>query len=211
MIKGPVEKWTMILGKQFFDENGEYCKHEIAKRLGVSKENVKIQQPKHDYTVFCPQDPDITDEKFGHIIEIYGFPVELKTHDLVNAFSAYKLKDFDIKWVDDTHALGVFASPLVASDVLTIHNPLLKVRPLSEATRESKHKAYRLSEFLQPPKPRPATSAALARRLVSGALGLKVQVSREQQKLEKAKLQEAKEKKRKAAKQRVDIWEGKVD
>ncbi|XP_076313192.1 coiled-coil domain-containing protein R3HCC1L-like [Tachypleus tridentatus] len=41
-----------------------------------------------------------------------------------------------------------------ASDVLTIHNPLLKVRPLSEATRESKHKAYRLSEFLQPPKPR---------------------------------------------------------
>ncbi|XP_076313752.1 coiled-coil domain-containing protein R3HCC1L-like isoform X2 [Tachypleus tridentatus] len=179
MIKGPVEKWTMILGKQFFDENGEYCKHEIAKRLGVSKENVKIQQPKHDYTVFCPQDPDITDEKFGHIIEIYGFPVELKTHDLVNAFSAYKLKDFDIKWVDDTHALGVFASPLV--------------------------------EFLQPPKPRPATSAALARRLVSGALGLKVQVSREQQKLEKAKLQEAKEKKRKAAKQRVDIWEGKVD
>lgn len=41
-------------------------------------------------------------------------------------------------------------------------------------------------------KPRPATSAVLARRLVSGALGLKVVTSKEQRDIERNKLKEAK-------------------
>lgn len=41
-------------------------------------------------------------------------------------------------------------------------------------------------------KPRPVTSAVLARRLVSGALGLKVHTSKEQRDIERNMLREAK-------------------
>lgn len=47
------------------------------------------------------------------VIEIYDFPAEFKTSDLINIFAAYRSKNFQIKWVDDTHALGVFPSPLM--------------------------------------------------------------------------------------------------
>ena len=46
-------------------------------------------------------------------------------------------------------------------------------------------------EFLQPYKPRPETSASVARNLVAGALGLQTRVSKEQKELERQKLKEA--------------------
>jgi len=49
-----------------------------------------------------------------------------------------------------------------------------------------------LIEFLQPYKPRPETSASVARNLVAGALGLQSRVSKEQKELERRKLKEAK-------------------
>lgn len=50
----------------------------------------------------------------------------------------------------------------------------------------------RITDALLPYKPRPATSASLARRLVSGALGLKVNISQEVREAEKQKLKDAK-------------------
>lgn len=47
-------------------------------------------------------------------------------------------------------------------------------------------------DYLLPAKERPQTSAALARRLVTGALGVKSNVSKEQREAEKRQLQEAK-------------------
>lgn len=49
-------------------------------------------------------------EEFPHVLEISNFPMEFKTQDLMMLFSAYKESGFDIKWVDDTHALAVFSS-----------------------------------------------------------------------------------------------------
>jgi len=46
-------------------------------------------------------------------------------------------------------------------------------------------------DFLQPYKPRPETSATVARNLVAGALGLQTRVSKEQKELERRKLKEA--------------------
>ncbi|XP_023224893.1 uncharacterized protein LOC111625875 [Centruroides sculpturatus] len=117
---------------------------------------------------------------------------------------------FNIKWVDDTHALGVFSSPIAAMDALTLKHPLLKVRPLSQGIRESKFKAKRCAEFLQPYRPRPETSATLARRLVSGALGVRLNVPKEQRELERQQLKEARDRRRQAAKQKQDIWNGVV-
>lgn len=48
-----------------------------------------------------------------NILEIYGFSSSLTNRDLMDVFAAYARTYFHIKWVDDTHALGVFASPSV--------------------------------------------------------------------------------------------------
>ena len=86
---------------------------------------------------------------------------------LSNAFIAR----WDIKWVDDTHALGVFSSADVAAEALALRHPHIKSRPLNMATAQSKCKARAVCEFLLPYKPRPATSTAPARRLIQWALG----------------------------------------
>jgi len=50
------------------------------------------------------------------IISLRGFPPELKTKDIQNAFTEWEgvLGGFKIKWVDDTSLLLVFADPTVA-------------------------------------------------------------------------------------------------
>jgi hypothetical protein len=53
------------------------------------------------------------DDEFSHVLEIYNFPAEFKTNDLCAVFSPYMKGGFEIKWVDDTHALGVFSSSVV--------------------------------------------------------------------------------------------------
>ena len=78
---------------------------------------------------------------------------------------------WDIKWVDDTHALGVFSSSEVAAEALALRHPQIKSRPLNMATAQSKCKARAVCEYLLPYKPRPATSTAPARRLIQWALG----------------------------------------
>ena len=44
------------------------------------------------------------------MIEIYGFPQCLKTRDILQAFQSYRRSEFCVKWVNDTHAIGIFAS-----------------------------------------------------------------------------------------------------
>ncbi len=51
---------------------------------------------------------------------------------------------------------------------------------------------FGVAEFLEPYKPRPETSAAVARNLVANALGLKTRVPKEKRDEERKKLKEAK-------------------
>ncbi|NWU40121.1 R3HC1 protein, partial [Hylia prasina] len=78
---------------------------------------------------------------------------------------------FKIQWVDDTHALGIFSSLSTASQALGRRYPCLKIRPLIHATKQSKVKALQRPKLLQLGKERPQTDTAVARRLVSHALG----------------------------------------
>lgn len=71
-------------------------------------------------------------------------------------------------------------------------HPFIRTRPLSQATEASKSRALRVTESLLPFKRRPETSVALAHRLVSGALGIRVQVTKKQREEEKQKLRDAK-------------------
>ncbi|XP_077114443.1 coiled-coil domain-containing protein R3HCC1L isoform X2 [Ranitomeya variabilis] len=174
-------------------------------RSEEGQDSPKKSRFNYDYE---PQESAIDDLELSHVIEIYDFPAEFKTEDLLRAFATYQKKGFDIKWVDDTHALGVFASPIAARDALSSKNPLVKVRPLSQATKASRTKARSCADFLQPAKDRPETSAVLARRLVISALGVRSTQSRAEREAERQKLQEARVRRHLEAKQREDAWEG---
>ncbi|XP_067657050.1 coiled-coil domain-containing protein R3HCC1L-like [Haliotis asinina] len=195
---------------KMFDDNGDCLDPSAMEELTAHVGNVKIDKPKINYLDFKPKDPDMDMNMYGHVIEIYDFPGEFLTRDLIAAFKDYMSRGFDIKWVDDTHALGVFASPIAAQDALSNRHPMLKVRSLSEASRQSKVKAKKNCEFLQPYKARPQTSASAARRLVSGALGLQSQIPREKREQERKQLKEAKEKRRKERRLKQDIWDGSI-
>ncbi|KAK5934331.1 hypothetical protein CgunFtcFv8_014738 [Champsocephalus gunnari] len=131
---------------------------------------VSIQHVHNDYSIY--ENVCISPEKLCHVIEIYDFPAFFKTDDLLDAFAEYSEGGIKIEWVDDTHALGVFSSETAALHALSICHPTLKTRALTEASKKSKGKATRRAEFIQPVKERPRTDCAVARRMVTRALGL---------------------------------------
>uniref|UniRef100_A0A2K5J9C9 R3H domain and coiled-coil containing 1 like n=1 Tax=Colobus angolensis palliatus TaxID=336983 RepID=A0A2K5J9C9_COLAP len=203
-ITATEESWESM-----FNDDGDCLDPRLLQELsGNTKGRESIQEPRFDYYNHEVPDIDLSDCEFPHVIEIYDFPQEFRTEDLLRVFCSYQKKGFDIKWVDDTHALGVFSSPITARDALGIKHTMVKIRPLSQATRAAKAKARAYAEFLQPAKERPETSAALARRLVISALGVRSKQSKTEREAELKKLQEARERKRLEAKQREDIWEG---
>lgn len=206
---GEEESWDTL-----FNDDGECLDPHLLEELSTKEGKVKdsIQDSRFDYYNMnrdYDNDIDLTDDELSHIVEIYDFPSEFKTQDLLKLFHTNQQKGLDIQWVDDTHALGLFSSPLAAREALRSKHPLMKVRPLSKSSPATKAKARSCSDYLLPAKERPQTSAALARKLVIGALGVKSNLTKEQREAEKKKLQEAREQKRLAAKQREDAWEGK--
>lgn len=189
--------------ESMFTEDGECLVPGLIEELTRNVGRVKVATADSDYRSYQTSDERSTDGEC--IIEIYDFPAEFKTHDLLTIFAAYRNRNFHIKWVDDTHALGIFSSPLVADEVLASDLPFVKTRPLRLAIAESKIKARNL---ILPPMERPKTCTAMARRLVTGALGLRLPSTSKEREAEKKVLSEAREKRRLEAKQREAIWEG---
>lgn len=199
------ESWDSL-----FNDEGECVDPQLVEELTARGESQQSREESpYNYYHYEPREEVMDDPELSHVIEIYDFPADFKTEDLLRAFATYQKKGFDVKWVDDTHALGVFASPIPARDALSSKHPLLKVRPLSQATRASRAKARACADFLQPAKDRPETSAVLARRLVISALGVRSTQSRAEREAERKKLQEAKARRHLETKQREDAWEGK--
>uniref|UniRef100_W5NEE6 R3H domain and coiled-coil containing 1 n=1 Tax=Lepisosteus oculatus TaxID=7918 RepID=W5NEE6_LEPOC len=144
--------------------------HEDQITANLKEPDITIERAQNEYS--CYANVWIDPEEFGHVIEIYDFPAVLTTEDLLDAFAEFSKGGLKIKWVDNTHALGVFSSHSAALQALTIQHPLLKTRALSEASKKSKGKALRGAEFIQPVKERPRTDTEAARRMVTRALGL---------------------------------------
>ncbi|XP_071359825.1 coiled-coil domain-containing protein R3HCC1L [Trachinotus anak] len=207
---GEEDSWDTL-----FNDDGDcldpHLLEELALKEGRKKES--IQEPRFDYYNMDDDDDDddidLREDELSHIVEIYDFPEDFKTEDLLKLFQCYQKRGFDIKWIDDTHALGLFSSPIAAREALRSKHPLMKLRPLSKSSSATKAKARSCSDYLLPAKERPQTSAALARKLVIGALGVKSNLTKEQREAERRKLQEAREQKRLEAKQKEDAWEGK--
>ncbi|XP_048268659.1 R3H and coiled-coil domain-containing protein 1 isoform X2 [Bombus terrestris] len=110
-----------------FDDNGDCLDPTLIEELTAAVGNVVIEQPKSDYKPYTKH-IEVSSDEFAHVVEIYNFPSEFKTSDLAAVFSPFKNGGFELKWVDDTHCLGVFSSPLLLKYWLrTMH--LLKHDP----------------------------------------------------------------------------------
>ncbi|XP_061871799.1 R3H and coiled-coil domain-containing protein 1 isoform X2 [Colius striatus] len=140
---------------------------EIVGHLTVK--DISIERISCDYSSYGDAQPSEGD--LGHVTEIYDFSPSLKTEHLLEVFSDFHEGGFKIQWVDDTHALGIFSSPSAASQALGRRYSSLKIRPLIHATKQSKIKALQRPKLLHLGKERPQTDTAVARRLVSRALG----------------------------------------
>lgn len=193
--------------ESMYDDNGDCLNPKLMEELTSAVGKVSIEVPRTDYKLYQTKQATLNEEEFPHVLEVSNFPVEFKTQDLMMLFSQYKESGFDIKWVDDTHALAVFSSSKIAAEVLANGHTFVKLKPLGEATVESRSKARKCSGSLQPYRPRPETCAALARRLVTTALGVRLKTAPEERENERRVLREAKERKLLAAKQREEIWE----
>ncbi|XP_052461857.1 coiled-coil domain-containing protein R3HCC1L [Carassius gibelio] len=203
------ENWDSL-----FNDDGDCLDPQLMEELSLTEGRKKSssQEARSDHYDWTPEEEEeveLRDDELSHIVEIYDFPPEFKTEDLIRSFSLFQQKGFDIKWIDDMHVLGLFSSPFAARDALRMKNPMMKIRPLSKSSNATKAKARSCSDYLLPAKERPPTSAALARRLVIGALGVKSNQTKEEREAERNKLRKAKEQKCLAAKQREDAWEGK--
>ncbi|KAK1342426.1 hypothetical protein QTO34_015191, partial [Cnephaeus nilssonii] len=150
----------------------------------LTQKEIQVEQVHVDTSSLAEEQPG--EQDFAHVVEIYDFDSALKTEDLLAAFSEFQEKEFKIQWVDDTHALGSFpAWPQVqptpspdaksreqAAEALTREFSGLKIRPLTQGSKQSKLKALQRPKVLRLAKERPQTSTAVARRLVARALGL---------------------------------------
>ncbi|KFW83545.1 R3H and coiled-coil domain-containing protein 1, partial [Manacus vitellinus] len=142
----------------------------LAEIMGnLTVKDISIERISVDYSSYGQA--QVSEGDFGHVTEIYDFPSSLKTEDLMEMFSDFHESGFKIQWVDDTHALGIFSSLSTASQALGRRYPCLKIRPLVHASKQSKLRALQRPKLLHLGKERPQTDTAVARRLVSHALG----------------------------------------
>ncbi|NXS57465.1 R3HC1 protein, partial [Brachypteracias leptosomus] len=137
----------------------------------LTVKDISIEKISFDYSSYG--EAQLNEGDFGHVTEIYDFAPSLKTEHLLEVFSDFHESGFKIQWVDDTHALGIFSSLSAASQALGRRYPSLKIRPLIHATKQSKIKALQRPKLLHLAKERPQTDTAVAKRLVTRALGLK--------------------------------------
>ncbi|XP_062995547.1 R3H and coiled-coil domain-containing protein 1 [Elgaria multicarinata webbii] len=152
----------------FEEDCGAELLQEITNYLTIK--DISIEKIQFDYSSYG--EAQINEGDFGHVLEIYEFSPLLKTEHLMEVFAEFQENGFKLQWVDDTHALGIFSSLAAASQALEQSYSTLKIRPLIHGTRQSKIKALQRPKLLQLAKERPQTDTAVARRMVTRALGL---------------------------------------
>ncbi|RIA93634.1 hypothetical protein C1645_819156 [Glomus cerebriforme] len=156
-------------------------------RGGFKKGHKKSKSSKIEFNF----DPDAF-EGSTRILDVFDFPASFKTHNLHDIFQEYENMrgGYRIKWMDDTRALIIFEHPATARKAYldNVTNQLAQIKPYDGPT-----------DFLQKnpnntqPRARPATTDMVAKRLVHGALGMRVARSPEQRQAENQMLRNARD------------------
>ncbi|KAL6613752.1 hypothetical protein ACP70R_036022 [Stipagrostis hirtigluma subsp. patula] len=110
--------------------------------------------------------------QFGtrHVLVLYDFSPSTRTSDLERIFEKFGDHGVAIRWVNDTSALAVFRTPSAANEAQACIPSIYKVRSLKE---NDDLLAKIDGSDLEPPKPRPKTSARTAQRLIAHGMGLR--------------------------------------
>ncbi|KAG0329733.1 hypothetical protein BG000_011957 [Podila horticola] len=131
-----------------------------------------------------------------YILELYDFSSTIRTVHLTDMFAPYENRSggFRIKWLDDTRALVIFESATVAKQAYTsnLSCQIARIRPYAGADKDVIRNEGRSSSTAFN-APRPQKTDSVAKRLVHGALGLRVRRTPEQIAEEKALVKAAKE------------------
>jgi len=128
----------------------------------------------------------------AHMLEIYDFPKSVRTGDLLGAFQT-EYTGFSVRWVDDTHAIAIFASNNQSAEALEKGGcGSFRVRSLADSADSARKKAamvareQRFDVDLEPAE-RPKTSAVVARRLIAanvdGKIARQIRAAEEEEKL----------------------------
>lgn len=128
----------------------------------------------------------------SHMLEIYDFPKSVRTGDLLNAFQE-DYQGFSVRWVDDTHAIAIFASTTQSKECAERGGcGSFRVRSLTDSSDAARKKAavvareQRFDIDLEPAE-RPKTSAVVARRLIAanvdGKIARQIRAAEEEEKL----------------------------
>ncbi|XP_068663784.1 uncharacterized protein [Aristolochia californica] len=107
----------------------------------------------------------------GHVLVLSGFAPSTLTTDLENMFKDFRDQGIAIRWVNDTTALAVFRSPSIAREASNSINCPFEVHTLDE--KDDLLTSLSAKE-LEPPYPRPKTSARTAQRLIAQGMGYKL-------------------------------------
>ncbi|XP_055831902.1 uncharacterized protein LOC129900848 [Solanum dulcamara] len=105
-----------------------------------------------------------------HVLVVADFPPSTKTNDLEKLVEKFK-DDVAIRWVNDTVALAVFRTPVLASKASDLIHCPFTVRVLCE---EDELLSTIPPRDLEPPRRRPQTSARTAQRLIAQSMGIKL-------------------------------------
>ncbi|XP_062502513.1 coiled-coil domain-containing protein R3HCC1L-like [Corticium candelabrum] len=182
----------------------ESAMDELTSRLNDTHIEIKTRKPDY-YNIDVPR-VDVDEDEFGHIIEVYGFSSDIKTENILFAFSKYKSTWIDIKWIDDTSCLLIFSSSAAAKQALVSPPSFMKVRPASQGSLNARAKVKQIQNSAKPVEPRPETSAVVARRLVLGSLGIRSSIGKEKIEREQRQLREARERKREMKRKQKEAW-----
>ncbi|PSC74313.1 coiled-coil domain-containing R3HCC1L [Micractinium conductrix] len=133
----------------------------------------------------------------GHVLEFYGLTPAVRTQHLEEFMERHARGHAappTLKWVDDCHAAVVCPDPAAARQLLAAATARgggeFQLRSYADAGSGTRRLPG--SELL-PPKPRPKTSAAVARRLIGGALNMKLRDRDAEQQLTAARRQQRQE------------------
>lgn len=108
---------------------------------------------------------------YGHVLVLYDFPLSTWTIELERLFDSFWDGGVVIRWVNDTVALAVFRTPQLANEAQRSVCCPFKVRILAQ----NDDLLPQLStKDLEPPYPRPKTSARTAQRLIAQGMGIKL-------------------------------------
>uniref|UniRef100_A0A1I7YP96 Uncharacterized protein n=1 Tax=Steinernema glaseri TaxID=37863 RepID=A0A1I7YP96_9BILA len=188
-----VDSWEELDSDDFIPKLAEV-------QSALNNVSIKNQQKAKVETAESSKSCKYNVSDLNHVLEAFQLNTRIRTEAVEAALEG----DAKVIRVDESHAFVVFPSVHLAMNALvTKQHPIIKLRPLGEASAASLKKVDSCRSQLGLPRFRPQTNASVARRLIEHSLGKRSTTSTEKRLKERQQLKEARELKNQIA----GIWD----